>query len=87
VVGTDDLAYTYVLWWFPERRAAMEKGLIKRYHDGLLKHGVENYDWEDCWHDYRLSVIRTLFFPILFWYVICGKNMVASDGIVSVCVS
>ena len=68
-VGTDDLAYTYALWWFPERRAAMERDLIKRYHDGLLKHGVENYDWEDCWHDYRLSVIRTLFFPILFWSI------------------
>ena len=66
-VGTDDVAYPMTLWWFPERRAALEIPLLKRYHRGLLAQGVKDYDWQDCWHDYRLSAIRAFLAPPYFW--------------------
>ena len=55
------------LQWSPERRQRMEMNLLRRYHATLLTHGVTRYDWEDCWCDYRLSVIRQLFIPVLLW--------------------
>lgn len=66
-VGTDDLAYMIALQWSPERRSRMEMNLLRRYHTTLLRHGVTHYDWEDCWCDYRLSVVRQLFVPVLLW--------------------
>ena len=66
-IGPADLAYTIALFWFPERRARMEQGLVRRYHAGLLEHGVAGYDWEQCWHDYRAAVIFHLFWPVFWW--------------------
>ena len=66
-VGTDDLAYMMALHWSRERRQRMEGNLLRRYHTALLAHGVNRYDWEDCRSDYRLSVVRQLFIPVLFW--------------------
>ena len=66
-VGTDDLAYMMALQWSRERRHRMEMNLLRHYHAALLAHGVTRYDWEDCRTDYRLSVVRQLFIPVLFW--------------------
>jgi thiamine kinase-like enzyme len=66
-VGPFDLAYMIGLFWFPAHRARAEYGLVRRYHRRLLEHGVIGYGWADCWHDYRFSVIRTLFMPVLWW--------------------
>jgi hypothetical protein len=46
----------------------MEKDLLRRYHHGLIEHGVEGYAWTDCWEDYQLAVLlRVLFMPMWFW--------------------
>ncbi len=74
-VGTDDLTYPLVLRWFPERRAALEQDLVKRYHDVLLENGVVGYTWEDCWHDYRLSSIRNMLVPPFFWAIGISPQM------------
>ncbi len=66
-IGPRDLAYMITLFWYPERRARMERNLVKRYHQALLARGVQNYSWEDCWKDYRWSAIRNLFIPALHW--------------------
>jgi len=34
-------------------RRTEEERLVRRYHAGLLAAGVEGYDWDRCWHDYR----------------------------------
>jgi hypothetical protein len=34
-------------------RRAHEEALIRDYHRGLLAAGVEGYDWNTCWNDYR----------------------------------
>jgi thiamine kinase-like enzyme len=68
-IGPHDLAYAIALGWYPKRKYLIEKDLVRRYHNGLLKYGVENYDWDACWLDYRLSVIVNLFTPVLRWAI------------------
>ncbi|UCC17643.1 MAG: phosphotransferase [Dehalococcoidales bacterium] len=66
--AAEDLAHLIALFWEREHRQRMEKHLLKRYHRGLIRHGVKNYEWIDCWNDYRLAVIlRVLFMPMWFW--------------------
>jgi hypothetical protein len=66
-VGAGDLARFIALNWYPERRRALERGLVRRYHDGLLQRGVQGYGWDDCWRDYRLDVIDNLSMPVWMW--------------------
>lgn len=67
-IGTTDLAFMIAREWYPERRRRLEQRLIKRYHTTLLQCGVNEYDWDDCWHDYKLSVIQvSLFIPVWQW--------------------
>ena len=66
--AAEDLAHLMALFWEKEHRQHMEKDLLMRYHQGLIRHGVENYEWADCWNDYRLAVtLRVLFMPMWFW--------------------
>ena len=65
--GPHDVAYMIGLFWYPERRARMEKALVRHYHERLLEYGVANYDWDTCWHDYRLFAIRNLMVPLWAW--------------------
>ncbi len=66
--AAEDLAFLIALYWDKEHRQRMEKDLLIRYHQGLIRHGVENYEWSECWNDYRLTVIsRILFMPMWFW--------------------
>ena len=66
--AAEDLAHLIALFWDKEDRQGMEKELLMRYHQGLIRYGVENYQWADCWHDYRLAVILRVLF----------KNLVSS---------
>jgi len=66
-IGADDLAHMMAVFWFPERRSHLEQELLRRYYDHLLENGVTDYDWPACWYDYRLSVIRHLFYPMWQW--------------------
>ncbi|MBL7165933.1 MAG: phosphotransferase [Dehalococcoidales bacterium] len=66
--AAEDLAHLMALYWEKEHRQRMERDLLTRYHQGLIQHGVENYEWTECWNDYRLAVIlRVLFMPMWFW--------------------
>lgn len=64
---THDAAYMIGHWWYPAHRARMEKPLLQHYHAQLLKNGVQNYDWEACWLDYRHSIIQNLFEAAWWW--------------------
>jgi hypothetical protein len=66
--ATDDLAYMMACHWYPEYRRRLERPLVERYHQWLLEYGVNDYDWEMCWYDYRASVIRCLFFLVGGWH-------------------
>jgi hypothetical protein len=85
-LGANDLTELMVLWWYPERRARMEEPLVRRYHRQLVERGVEDYDWEQCWSDYRLSASRILLYPIwmyagdrppTFWWPILERGILA----------
>ena len=65
--GTNDLAYMMGLHWYPDLRQRREQHLLKRYHNNLLKQGISNYSWDDCWLDYRESCIVNLFIPVWQW--------------------
>jgi hypothetical protein len=52
-IGTDDLAYFLGAGLVPDVRRAVEEGLVRRYHEGLLARGVDGYTWDECWEDYR----------------------------------
>lgn len=66
-VGANDLAYMIAVHWYPEMRSSFERELVERYYNILVSSGVGNYDWEDCWIDYRLSVVKNVFTPVLQW--------------------
>jgi len=85
-MGTNDLTEMIVLWWYPEHRARMEESLVRRYHRQLTEYGVEGYDWEQCWNDYRLSASRILLYPIwmhaegrspTFWWPVLERGILA----------
>jgi hypothetical protein len=92
-LGTNDLTEMIVLWWYPERRARMEESLVRRYHRQLTERGVEGYDWEQCWNDYRLSASRILLYPIwmhgegrppTFWWPVLERGILAFQDLACV---
>jgi hypothetical protein len=62
-LGTDDLA-NLALFGMANPAADIMDTMLRRYHNGLLTHGVSGYSWEDCCHDWRLSTVRNLAIPI-----------------------
>ncbi len=53
-LGVYDIAYAIVLDWEVETRRNMELPILKHYHDQLIKHGVNDYTWDQLYDDYRL---------------------------------
>lgn len=45
-------------------RQQAEKDLLRRYHETLLKAGVQGFSFEDCWNAYRFAVLCGLFVAI-----------------------
>ena len=48
-----DASYFLGASLLPDDRRAHEEQLIRDYHAALVAGGVEDYDWDTCWHDYR----------------------------------
>jgi hypothetical protein len=67
-IGGTDLAFMMATEWEPAIRRRLEEALVRRYYAGLLQRGVRGYGWDDCWYDYRLSVILvSIFIPVWRW--------------------
>jgi hypothetical protein len=64
-LGTFDIFY--MMDGHSGRRELVEEPLVRYYHDQLLAQGISGYDWQQCWHDYKLSIISFLPFNI-FWF-------------------
>jgi hypothetical protein len=41
----------------PEDRRTQEHELVQLYHKSLVNHGVSDYAFDQCWDDYRLSML------------------------------
>jgi aminoglycoside phosphotransferase (APT) family kinase protein len=59
-----DLAFSIALHWSAERRAVLEQSLIRHYYEQLIALGVRGYTWDECWNDYRETVIVMTLIPI-----------------------
>jgi hypothetical protein len=69
-IGGTDLAFMMATEWEAQTRRLLEQRLLRRYHAHLLAQGVQGYAWDDCWNDYRLSVILvSIFIPVWRWAV------------------
>lgn len=52
-VGAVDVAYFLSAGLDPPVRREHEARLVRCYHEGLLRRGVGDYGWNQCWDDYR----------------------------------
>jgi hypothetical protein len=52
--GTHDVAYFLGAGLQTDDRRAHEQDLVREYHKALLARGVEGFDWDECWRQYRL---------------------------------
>jgi len=58
--GVTDVAYNLVSSLHPDDRRNHEEALLRVYHNILTENGVRGYSFEQCFDDYRLSMIRRL---------------------------
>ncbi len=66
--GAYDVA-TFISEAFPpEQRREYEMGLVQEYHAALEGSGVRDYSFEECLHDYRLSMVEIF----VFWVITGG---------------
>ncbi len=88
-LGAFDLSYMIALHFYAEQRQRMEKPLLKYYLEELQKQNV-NYDWNNFWTDYRISVIYNLLWPIrqlawslppVVWFANLEKGFAAFDDL------
>lgn len=66
-LAAKDLAHMMALFWFPDVRARWERPLLERYLARLRRRGVAGYTSAALWDDYRLAVVRMLFYPAWQW--------------------
>jgi hypothetical protein len=80
-----DLSYLFSRC-LPEYRARVEQVAIQHYHSML---GIETYPWENCWNDYRLTMIFQTLWPVFFhqwtsaefWYRYMDSSMTAFEDL------
>jgi Ecdysteroid kinase-like family len=56
--GAMDVAYFLSAGLDPSERRQHETDLVRFYHAELTRRGVQNYDWDHCWHDYRRQTLH-----------------------------
>jgi aminoglycoside/choline kinase family phosphotransferase len=59
-----DVAYLLCNSVSTEYRQQVQNALLRRYHDTLLRMGVESFSFDDCWEAYRFAVLCGLFVAI-----------------------
>jgi hypothetical protein len=62
--GLVDVAYFISASLPPDVRRANEAALVRRYHDELLSFGVQGYDFDACWRDYRRFAVHGVFMGV-----------------------
>jgi hypothetical protein len=56
--GVFDVAFVLSQSLEPQERRAVEMDLLTAYHRILLEDGVQRYTFEQCLHDYRMSLLQ-----------------------------
>ena len=60
-----DVAYLLTQSLDTELRRAEEDRLMRLYHESLIDHGVTDYNFEQCWSDYRLAALHCIEYAIV----------------------
>jgi len=83
--GVFDVAYLLGGNLDPKIRAEKEMSLLRTYYELLLKTGVKDYSFDQCNHDYRISMLYSLSRYIIVTGVILTDDQAqkACDGTVS----
>ncbi len=63
--GVFDVAYFMSGGLHPKDRKANEMRILRSYHRILTENGVGDYDLDQCLHDYRLSTVLCLVYPVI----------------------
>jgi aminoglycoside/choline kinase family phosphotransferase len=64
-LGAFDLAYLLAGNISVEDRREHEQYLVRLYHHHLVENGVEDYDFDTCWRDYRTCVLVAWIWPVI----------------------
>ncbi len=64
-VGVSDIAYFLISSMSVKTRREHEDELLQIYHATLVKQGVVDYGFEQCWRDYRLAFFRNLMVAVV----------------------
>jgi hypothetical protein len=56
--GVVDVAYFLSAGIDPSERRLHEADLVRFYHSELIRRGIRNYSWGQCWHDYRSQTLH-----------------------------
>ena len=59
----NDVAYFIGAGLEPQVRKPVEEELVRGYHEDLLRAGVPDYSWDDCWLGYRRGAFAALLSP------------------------
>jgi aminoglycoside/choline kinase family phosphotransferase len=63
--ATRDIVHFLVTGLVPARRRAREMDLLRLYHTILTEHGVREYSFEQCLHDYRFTMLDEMSFLVM----------------------
>ena len=63
-IGVSDLALLFVQSHHTHKRRDFEMPFLKLYHNNLRYYGIEDYSWDECLYDYRLSLLAQVFVPL-----------------------
>jgi hypothetical protein len=44
----------------PDQRRSIEQKLVETYHQELVRHGVQAYERDQCWHDYQHASVSSM---------------------------
>jgi hypothetical protein len=62
--GVADISYFLGGSLLPEIRRGSETQLVQDYFDRLRRAGVQDYSWDQCWHQYRWGALHGVFLTV-----------------------
>ncbi|WP_317930799.1 phosphotransferase [Halioxenophilus sp. WMMB6] len=77
---TRDLAYFLGTSLKTDQRREHESALVALYHQQLLDRGVEGYDFEQCFRDYRLGHLHAIMITTIGCVNATGERSAESDA-------
>lgn len=76
--GPYDVGYHMSQSVEPALRGEMEEGVMREYHRRLVDAGVQGYDFDQAWEDYRRAVLFCMAYPVI---VLGGMDTANARGV------